>query len=95
MVPNCPHFLVANFYMNYGWDASCLKGFLLIDLVNTISKLHLDLDQEDKIVWLPSSMGEFSITSAWSALRPRKDSTMIHQIVWCPILSLKLSFFAW
>ena len=95
MVPDPPHFFVADFYMNYGWDVSYLKGFLVIDLVNTISKLCLDLDQEDKIFWLPSSTGEFSITSAWSALRPRKDPIVIHQIVCWPILLLKLSFFAW
>ena len=76
------------------WLGCYLKGFLVIDLVNTISKLRLDLDQEDKIFWPPSSMGEFSITSAWSALRPRKDPIVIHQIVCCPILLLKLSFFA-
>ena len=63
-----PHMLVAEFYVDSGWNIEVLKFRLLMHLVRQVQEIQLFPHQDDTMVWLDSSTGDFSIKSAWESL---------------------------
>ena len=67
-IGDLPHMLVAEFYGDASWSTEVLKFRLLMHLVRQVQEIQLFPHQDDTMVWLDSSTGDFSIKSAWESL---------------------------
>ena len=64
-----PHFLVAEFYDRDAWNEERLLSWVPMHIVCVINDVYFQSSVKDELVWLPSSSGSFTITSAWNSLR--------------------------
>ena len=88
-------FFVADFYSDDGWDVPRLRQYLPGDLISRIVDIQLFPNEADRMVWSPSSSGDFSVKSAWHELRQRRNISLVDKAIWTSFLPLKISFFAW
>lgn len=51
--------------------------------------------EEDKIWWIPSSSGQFTIKSAWEETRKRKDKVEWYNLVWFPKAIPRYAMILW
>ncbi|XP_031100850.1 uncharacterized protein LOC116004818 [Ipomoea triloba] len=66
------------------------RMFQLADLVDENSGV---IDNET--IWKPSTKGDFTLSTAYDLIRPRKGSTLSSKCIWAPGLSTKCSIFMW
>lgn len=59
------NFKVSNVMLNKNWNVDLLNQLLLVDGVDKILAIPIPInDVEDKLIWGPTSNGEFSVKSA-------------------------------
>lgn len=63
----CSSFL-AEFFGTNGWNSHCLAHLLPQNMVIQISQIPMCQGAKDVMIWVPSSNGQFSISSAWHAI---------------------------
>ncbi|XP_071909704.1 uncharacterized protein [Coffea arabica] len=90
-----PHFLVSEFITLEGWDERRLARWVPEFVVRAIIDIPFDLSQKDRMVWLPSPSGCFSVKSAWEVLRQRRHHSLVDSLLWPSVLPAKMSFLAW
>ena len=90
-----PHFLVAEFITNEGWDEVRLAKWVPGFVIRAIKDIPFELSQKDRLVWLPSPSGTFSVKSAWEMLRQRRHHSLVDSLLWPSVLPAKMSFFTW
>ncbi|XP_027158457.1 uncharacterized protein LOC113760083 [Coffea eugenioides] len=90
-----PLFLVSEFITRDGWDEMRLAQWVSGFVIHAIKDIPLDLSQKDRMVWLPSPTGCFSVKSAWEVLRQRRHQSLVDSLLWPSVLPAKMSFFAW
>ncbi|XP_071920627.1 uncharacterized protein [Coffea arabica] len=90
-----PHFLVSEFLTLGGWDERRLARWVPEFVVRAIIDIPFDLAQKDRMVWLPSPSGCFSVKSAWEVLRGRRHHSLVDSLLWPSVLPVKMSFLAW
>ncbi|XP_027098924.2 uncharacterized protein [Coffea arabica] len=90
-----PHFLVAEFISDAGWDEVRLAKWVPGFVIRAIKDIPFDLSQKDRLVWSLSPSGTFSVKSAWELLRQRRHHSLVDSLLWSPVLPAKMSFFAW
>ncbi|XP_027150340.1 uncharacterized protein LOC113750578 [Coffea eugenioides] len=93
--PERPHFLVAEFLTNEGWDEARLAKWVPDFVLRAIQDIPFDLSQKDRLVWMLSPSGFFSVKSAWELLRLRKPHSLVDSLLWPSALPAKMSFLAW
>ena len=64
-------------------------------MVFHILLIAFDPQVKDEIIWVPSTMGNFSLHSAWELIGQRKSSSLINEVVWNNAIPLKISVFTW
>nr|XP_027101056.1 uncharacterized protein LOC113720378 [Coffea arabica] len=90
-----PHFLVSEFLTTEGWDEVRLGQWLPDSVITVIKDVPFDVSQKDRLVWLPSTSGLFTVKSAWEMLRQRRCPSLVDSLLWQPALPAKMSFLAW
>ena len=90
-----PHFLVGEFFTSQGWNVPRLREWVPEAVVQRIATIFFSPEQDDVMVWVPSPNGDFSVSSAWEAIRPKRSISLVDHYVWGPVVPLKVSFFAW
>ncbi|XP_071939796.1 uncharacterized protein [Coffea arabica] len=90
-----PHFLVSEFITLERWDERRLARWVPEFVVRAIIDIPFDLSQKDRMVWLPSPSGCFSVKSAWEVLRQRRHHSLVDSLLWPSVLPAKMSFLAW
>ena len=79
---------------NWRWPVSNSPD--LITLKNAIPDTWIPEPLiSDKLCWLPSASGHFSIKSAWQALRVKHPTIYWHNLIWFPLAIPKCSFILW
>ncbi|RVW37937.1 hypothetical protein CK203_101880 [Vitis vinifera] len=53
------------------------------------------VDEEDRVRWMDSKDGAFSVKSLYRALQPVSIASFPMKIIWNSYVRLKISFFAW
>ncbi|XP_027171546.1 uncharacterized protein LOC113771125 [Coffea eugenioides] len=89
------HMLVAEFFSEDGWKLDKLKEWIPDWVLPLIHDTHIYPEQEDRMVWLRSSIGEFSLKGAWNSIHQRRESSQVDRMVWNGVTPLKFSFFVW
>nr|XP_027075960.1 uncharacterized protein LOC113699812 [Coffea arabica] len=86
-----PHFLVSEFLTNEGWDEVRVGQWLPDSVISVIKDVPFDVSQKDRLVWLPSTSGLFTVKSAWEVLRCGccfgEEEALLHVFVSGPIAS--------
>ncbi|KAF5193345.1 Zf-rvt domain-containing protein, partial [Thalictrum thalictroides] len=54
-----------------------------------------NLLENDRVIWMPSSNGNFTSKSAYEALRKKKDRVNWHRLVWGKMVQPRQSFTCW
>ncbi|KAF5183018.1 Dnase i-like superfamily protein, partial [Thalictrum thalictroides] len=54
-----------------------------------------NLLEKDRVIWMPSSNGNFTSKSAYEALRKKKDKVNWHRLVWGKMVQPRQSFTCW
>lgn len=90
-----PHFLVCEFFTNEGWDEEKLRRWIPRGVVDEIRQIVIQTGEKDKLLWLPSTSGEFSVASAWEEIRYHKSSSLVMRMIWDSVVPLKFSLLAW
>ena len=52
-------------------------------------------DEEDRVRWVESKDGVFSVKSLYRALQPVSSASFPSKIIWMPYAQPKISFFVW
>lgn len=90
-----PHVLVGELFLSDRWDLSRLHYWLPDALVKDILDLQVTPGIKDQMVWVRSPTGKFSVSGAWSALRQRRNLSLVDRFVWSLVIPEKISFFVW
>nr|XP_027088507.1 uncharacterized protein LOC113709854 [Coffea arabica] len=93
--PDHPHFLVSEFFTLDGWDELRLAQWVPSFVIQAIKDTPFDVSQKDRMVWLPSPTGCFSVKSAWEVLRQKRQYSLVDSLLWSSVLPMKMSFLAW
>ena len=56
---------------------------------------RVNLDEEDRVLWLPMESGKFSVKSLYKALESKSSIYFPMKIIWNSCVQPKISFFAW
>ena len=56
---------------------------------------RVNLDEEDRVSWLPMESGKFSVKSLYKALESESSIYFPMKIIWNSCVQPKISFFAW
>ncbi|EOY06959.1 Uncharacterized protein TCM_021521 [Theobroma cacao] len=96
----CPSFHndmshVHKFYNGDVWDIEKLSSCLPTSLVDEILQIPFDRSQEDVAYWALTSNGDFSLWSAWEAIRQRQTPNALFSLIWHRSIPLSISFFLW
>lgn len=67
-----PHFLVAEFFGQEGWNVYGERRWLPSHLVELIIEIPFNPQGKDQIVWASSVTRVFSLSSAWELCRQRR-----------------------
>ncbi|KAL5717328.1 hypothetical protein ACHQM5_010351 [Ranunculus cassubicifolius] len=51
--------------------------------------------EEDRVIWVPSATGDFSVKTAYEALKKKKPRVKWHSLVWGKLVQPKDSFTTW
>ena len=70
---------------------------LLDQMTAILSRVHLDKDAEDRLVWKANSTGRFSVKSPCGLLshKPPIDTSFSFTEIWRGIVPLKVEVFCW
>ncbi|XP_071914053.1 uncharacterized protein [Coffea arabica] len=90
-----PHFLVSEFLTRDGWDEARLAQWVPDSVIGVIRDIPFEVSQKDRLVWVPSSSGLFSVNSAWEFLRQRRCPSLVDSLLGQPALPAKMVFLAW
>nr|XP_027107336.1 uncharacterized protein LOC113727394 [Coffea arabica] len=90
-----PYLLVGEFYSLDGWNVPRLREWVPQSLLTEILEIPFDPFRKDRRVWGLSSSSEFSVSSAWEALRQKRNISLVDKFIWDPVIPGKISFFSW
>lgn len=62
-------------------------------VIQKILDLQIYSSLKDQMVWDGSFSGDFSVASAWAAIRQIRNYLFVEKLVWSSIVPLKVSFF--
>ena len=72
-----------------------LRKWLPSHLVPEILHIPILVMRKDRLVWLSSANGEFTISFAWELVRRRNNISSAMKVDWNSMVPLKISFFGW
>ena len=76
------------------WDVRLLSQVLQLKLVRLVLQTSpLTLQGKDRMVWMPTHDGEFSVTSALSLVRTHSNGLLGVACIWHRALPITISFF--
>lgn len=89
-------FCVRDFFQDGGWDFDRFRHLFPSEVLESISAAAPQwTDAPDQLVWEPDFSGSFSIASAYSTLRPRREPQPFLDFIWHCHLPAKCSLFFW
>ena len=72
------------------WEIEMVERFML-----KIQIFRVQREDEDKVVWIASRSGDFSIKSLHSILEPEGSALFPYDSIWRAYVPPKVAFFAW
>ncbi|XVE98252.1 hypothetical protein REPUB_Repub03eG0089700 [Reevesia pubescens] len=85
---------VSEFWDASGWQWDKLRE-LPKEIMELVSLVYPNQDQRDKVIWIASSNGEFSVSSAYDILLERVSATGLWNLIWKAILPPRIRYFLW
>ncbi|XP_071921716.1 uncharacterized protein [Coffea arabica] len=80
--------------LHRGWNGKLLASVLPLDVVHTILEMEvLETTNPDVMIWSPSTLGEFSLGSAYQEVREVRESSFMSSRVRHSQIPLRVSFF--
>lgn len=92
---DAPHAFVVEFYNVEGWKEAKLSRVVPSNVVQSILQLAPKMQEEDRMVWVPSSVGDFMVASIWHLIRQKRNIAVSDKLLWNSMLPIKISFFGW
>ena len=87
---------VSDIILNGNWRWPVSNSPDLLTLKQAIPEAWMpDPTSSDTIRWIPSTSGQFSIKSAWQALRVKHATIPWYKLIWFPLAIPKCGFFLW
>lgn len=78
------------------WNTVSYKTSLLLEVWASLHLVErLPLGEQDRVVWIGKSTGEFTTKSAWSLLHNTAPTVSWHGMIWFPNNIPKHNFMAW
>ena len=92
--PVVPNLSFRNFIINGHWDVNLLSQTLPRDIVSSILKFPIpEGERADEVIWMHTSSGNFTLTSAFWEVRQVCNTSMVFFKVWHPTIPWQVSFF--
>ena len=85
--------LLAEFYSEQGWNLQKLGEWVPENIAKEIYQFHLYLAEKDRLVWLLSALGDFTLKTAWELVQQRRNVSKVDYMCWASLL-IKVSFLA-
>ncbi|XP_071902740.1 uncharacterized protein [Coffea arabica] len=85
---------VADFVIGGEWNARLLSQALQLGLLRLVmATLPPALQEEDRMVWMLTPSGEFSVASALALVRTHSNASVGAACIWHRVLPITISFF--
>ena len=86
--------LLAEFYSGQDWNLQKFGEWVPENIAKEIYQFHLYLAEKDRLVWLLSALGDFTLKTAWELVQQRRNVSKVDYMCWTSLL-IKVSFLAW
>ncbi|KAL0920132.1 hypothetical protein M5K25_009244 [Dendrobium thyrsiflorum] len=86
---------VKNFWKEGNWWIEKLLQFVPPELVDIITSIPLNTQEQDRIMYSGSSTGAFSLKVAWNSFRSLNDKSNILALIWHNSIPVSYSILTW